>query len=61
MSSRPFDEHRDTLLWKAIESSIEDLTSSKEIFMNTAPEYVIGYLCRELAAKKLIAPNALPR
>jgi hypothetical protein len=61
MSSRPFDDQRDTPLWKAVESTMSELASSKEIFMNTAPEYVIGLLCRELVAKKLITANGMQR
>lgn len=61
MPSRPFDEYRDTPLWNAIESTMSELVSSKEIWMNTAPEYVIGFLCRELAAKKLVVATGLQR
>jgi hypothetical protein len=61
MPSRPFDEHRDTPLWKGIESAMSELTLSKEIVVNTAPEYVIGFLCRELAAKKLVTASAMQR
>jgi hypothetical protein len=54
MLTRPFDDQRDTPLWKAVEAAMSELASSKEISINTAPEYVIGFLCRELVAKKLI-------
>lgn len=54
MSARPFAEYRDTPLWSAIEGILAELVASREVSMNTAPEYVIGYLCRELVAKKLI-------
>ena len=54
MSAGPFLEYRDTPLWAAVEATITELMASREISMNTAPEYVIGYLCRELVAKKLI-------
>jgi hypothetical protein len=54
MSSNAFAQYRDTPLWAALEATIAELTSTREITVNTAPDYVIGYLCRELAAKKLI-------
>ena len=54
MSALPFPEYRNTPLWKAVEATIRELVASHEISVNTAPEYVIGYLCRELVAKKLI-------
>jgi hypothetical protein len=62
MSSNPFSQYRDTPLWAALEATIAELASTQEITINTAPEYVIGYLCRELLAKKLVVaphqPNA---
>ncbi len=50
-----FARYRDTPLWDAVAASIVELSSTREITVNTAPDYVIGYLCRELVAKKLIA------
>jgi hypothetical protein len=54
-TSRPFAEHRDTRLWSAIEASINELVATREVSINTASDYVVGYLCQELVAKKLIA------
>jgi len=53
MSSDRFAQFRDTPLWDALEASITELTSTREITVNTALDYVIGYLCRELVAKRL--------
>ena len=58
-SPRPFTEYRDTPLWRALASALADLEASGEVAVATAPEYVIGYLCRELAAKKVASANAL--
>jgi hypothetical protein len=58
MSSRPFPEYRDTPLWAAVEQTLAELGATQELVVNTAPDYVIGYLCRELVAKKLIASTA---
>lgn len=55
MSPHPFAPYQDTRLWAALEATIGELASSREITLNTAPEYVIGFLCRELVAKKLVA------
>lgn len=52
-----FAQYRDTPLWDALEAAIAELTSTREITVNTAPDYVIGYLCRELVAKKLIVAS----
>ena len=54
MSPRPFDDYRNTPLWSALQSAFDELVASGEVAVNTAPEYVIGYVCRELVAKKLI-------
>jgi hypothetical protein len=51
-------QYRHTPLWAALQSAIAELTASQEISVNTAPEYVIEHLCRELVAKKLVADPA---
>lgn len=61
MRERPFLEYRDTPLWIAVDRTVMDLVASGELSVNTAPEYVAGYLCRELAAKRLIASGGLER
>jgi hypothetical protein len=43
-----------TRLWSAIEESISELGATGEISINTDSDYVVGYLCRELVAQKLI-------
>ena len=59
--TRPFDEYRDTPLWNAIEHTIAELVATRELQVDTAREYVIGYLCRELEAKRVITDAALQR
>jgi hypothetical protein len=61
MQPRPFHEYRATPLWSAVEATLTELVATREISMNTAPEYVIGYVCNELAAKKLIAPDGFEK
>jgi hypothetical protein len=56
---QPASEYRDSILWFAVQGIVEDLTTSGEIAINTAPDYVIAYLCRELAAKKMVSESAL--
>jgi hypothetical protein len=55
----PYEEYRDTRLWRALAAVLAELEATKEITVATAPEYVIGYLCRELAAKRVLADTAL--
>lgn len=57
--SRPYTQYRDTPLWAAVAEILAELQTTGEIAVATAPEYVIGYICRELAAKALLAPPAL--
>ncbi len=59
--TRAFDDYRDTPLWSAVEKMIQELSASSEIRVDTAPDYVVGFLCRELAAKRLLATGALKR
>jgi hypothetical protein len=57
----PFAEYRNTALWRALAGALADLEASGEVVVATAPDYVIGYLCQELAAKWVIASSALTR
>ena len=59
--TRSYEEYRNTPLWQAIAGIVADLEASHEIKIETAPDYVIGYMCRELAAKWVIASAALGR
>lgn len=56
---RPYMEYRDTPLWRALGSAVADLEASHEITIGTGRDYVIGYLCQELAAKLVVASAAL--
>lgn len=59
--ARRYEEYRDTPLWRALADVLTDLEASHEIKVETAPDYVIGYMCRELAAKWVVASAALGR
>ena len=56
---KPFAVYRDTRLWNAVAKALEELESTREISIATAPEYVIGYLCERLTDRHLVAPAAL--
>lgn len=58
-STRPFAEYRDSPLWRALAQALTELEASGEVAVATAPEYVIGFLCRELAAKKVVTMSAV--
>lgn len=56
----PYTEYLDTRIWRAIASALSDLQASGEVRVETAPEYVIGFLCRELEAKGVVISAARP-
>jgi hypothetical protein len=55
---RSVDDHRDSALWIAVDKILVELRATREIVVNTAPDYVISYICRELVAKKLVTEAA---
>jgi hypothetical protein len=57
MPPHQLSPYRDTPLWVVLAAALAELTTSREITVNTAPDYVIDYLCRELVAKKLVVAN----
>jgi hypothetical protein len=61
MMKRPYTEYIDTPLWRALVSALADLEASHEITIETGRDYVVGYICQELAAKWVIASAALTR
>ena len=56
-----FEDYRDTPLWRDLSDALAELEATREVKVDTAPEYVIGYLCQELAAKRVVASSALTR
>jgi hypothetical protein len=58
MTSPRIAEYRNTPLWNALAAAISELVASRELSLNTAPDYVIEFLCREITAKKLVASPA---
>ena len=57
--ARPFDEYRESALWTAVEETLLELIATREIAINTAPAYVVGYLCQQLRAKGVISSRGL--
>jgi hypothetical protein len=56
--SRPFDEYRNTRLWSVLEAALAELSTTREVTVNTGADYVIGYLCQELVARKVAVRDA---
>lgn len=56
-----YTEYRDTPLWRAIASALAELEANREMRIETAPDYVIDFMCRELTAKGVVEAAALTR
>ncbi len=56
-----YEEYEGTPLWRALAGALADLEASREVTVGTAPHYVLGYLCQELAAKWVVTGAALTR
>ena len=54
-----YSEYQDTPLWRTIAAAVAELQASRDIALATAPEYVIGYLCQQLALRKVVSSDAL--
>lgn len=55
---RSYDEYKFTPLWRALASAVRELEANGELKIETAPEYVIGYLYQELVAKSVVEVDA---
>lgn len=57
--AHPFDEYRDTPLWRVVAAAVAELEATREITVGTAPDYVVGYLCQRLVAGQIAAESAM--
>jgi hypothetical protein len=55
----PRSRYRDTALWAAVATTVAELQTTGEVKVETAPDYVIEHICRELVAKRLVSEAAL--
>lgn len=54
-----YEQYERTPLWRALAGALAELEASREVTVGTAPRYVLGYLCQELAAKWVVTGDAL--
>ena len=59
MTSRSRSQFQHTPLWAAVANTLAELQATGELRIDTEVNYVIDYLCRELAAKQVVAPAAI--
>ena len=57
--THPFEEYKDTPLWRVVAAAVAELETTREIAVATAPDYVIGYRCRQIVAGRIAAESAL--
>jgi hypothetical protein len=57
--TRPRSNYRDTPLWGAVAGALAELQTTGEVKVETAPDYVIEFICRELVAKRVVTETAL--
>jgi hypothetical protein len=57
--THPFNEYRDTPLWRVVAAAVAELEATREVAVSTAPDYVVGYICQQLVAARVTAPTAL--
>jgi hypothetical protein len=55
----PLDELRESAVWSALQRMLAEMVATKEITLNTAPDYVVSYICQELRAKGLVTEAGL--
>ena len=46
--SSPYEKYKDSSNWKIIGQALNDLIENKDIELTTAPDYIVGYLCKKL-------------
>jgi hypothetical protein len=52
----PYKEFENTPVWDVLEKGITELTKNGDLEQCSYGKYIIGYLCKQLHLKKLIAP-----
>ena len=59
-NQNPYSHYQNTEEWAIIERLLNELMTNQDIELKTAPEYVIGYIVRELRNKDLFLLTEQP-
>ena len=51
----PYSENQSSKEWNILEKAINELNENKDIQLTTSPEYVIGYITKQLSQSKSIS------
>jgi hypothetical protein len=57
----PYPEFEDTALWKVVNAALAELEKNGDVKLSTAKENVVGYLCQQIAQKKLVTDGSILR
>jgi hypothetical protein len=55
----PYVEYEGTLLWRAARKALADLENNEDLTISEWHQYVVGYLCKQLASKGLVNRRAV--
>ena len=56
---KKYDEYHDTRVWRTVADALDELQKNGSVTIQTAPDYVIGYICQQLIVRKLVGPEAM--
>jgi hypothetical protein len=51
----PYVEFEGSELWKILSKAVKELEKNGDFELTTNSNYVVGYLCKQLAKKKLVS------
>ncbi len=55
----PYRKFEGTDLWKTIGTALAELEENRDFHLTTARQYFVGYLCKQLARKKLVTDASI--
>lgn len=55
----PYVEYENTPLWRAIEKALAEMEENHDLSLSTWHQYVVGFVCKQLATKDLVKPEAI--
>ena len=57
----PYTEYEGTPLWRAAKKALGDLEENEDLRITEWHQYVVGYLCKQLARKGVVTARAIRR
>ena len=57
--SHPYEAFERTPLWKTLDAALAELEHNQDVALTTTRQHVIGYLCQQLAARRVAEKSAL--